>query len=64
MPLGIGSGSYIENAIIDKNCRIGKNVRILNTNHLENMAENEYCQIVDGIVVVQKGNCIPDGWVM
>lgn len=64
MPLGIGTGSYIENAIIDKNCRIGKNVRILNTNHLENMAENEYCQIVDGIVVVQKGNCIPDGWVM
>lgn len=64
IPLGIGRGSYIENAIIDKNCRIGENVRILNQVDVENTAENEYCQVVDGIVVVQKGNCIPDGWKM
>lgn len=64
IPLGIGKGSYIENAIIDKNCRIGENVRILNQADVENTAENEYCQVVDGIVVVQKGNCIPDGWKM
>lgn len=64
VPLGIGAGSYIENAIIDKNCRIGKNVRIFNKQDVENAAENEYCQVVDGIVVVQKGNVIPDGWKM
>lgn len=64
IPLGIGPGSYIENAIIDKNCRIGNSVRIMNAPHLETMEETEYCQIVDGIVVVQKGNVIPHGWVM
>lgn len=62
IPLGIGRGSYIENAIIDKNCRIGENVRIFNKSDVENAAENEYCQVVDGIVVVQKGNSIPNGW--
>lgn len=64
VPLGIGDGSYIENAIIDKNCRIGKNVRIINLKQIQNAAENEYCQIVDGIVVVQKGNIIPNDWKM
>ncbi|MDO4575298.1 MAG: glucose-1-phosphate adenylyltransferase [Planctomycetia bacterium] len=64
IPLGIGQGSYIENAIIDKNCRIGNSVRIMNAPHLESQAENDFCQIVDGIVVVQKANVIPDGWVM
>ena len=28
--IGIGAGSRIENAIIDKNARIGRNVRIIN----------------------------------
>ncbi|MDO4582964.1 MAG: glucose-1-phosphate adenylyltransferase [Planctomycetia bacterium] len=64
IPLGIGQGSYIENAIIDKNCRIGDSVRIMNAPHWETMDETEFCQIVDGIVVVQKGNVIPSGWVM
>ena len=64
IPLGIGQGSRIENAIIDKNCRIGENVEILNREGVENSEENEFCQIVDGIVVVQKGNSIPNGWKM
>ena len=31
VPLGVGAGSHVEGAIIDKNCRIGSNVRVVNT---------------------------------
>ena len=34
-PLGIGEGTHIEGAIIDKNCRIGRNVRIVNAQGVE-----------------------------
>ena len=65
IPLGIGRGSYIENAIIDKNCRIGKGVRIMNVESRDKVDEEAVCcQIVDGIVIAQKGSEIPDGWVM
>ena len=30
VPLGVGEGSHIEGAIVDKNCRIGRNVRLIN----------------------------------
>ncbi|MDO4550693.1 MAG: glucose-1-phosphate adenylyltransferase [Planctomycetia bacterium] len=62
IPLGIGEGSHIENAIIDKNCCIGKNVKILNVEHTNNCEEHENYQIVDGIVVIQKGKVLPSGW--
>jgi len=34
-PLGIGEGSVIERAIVDKNARIGRNVRIINARGLQ-----------------------------
>jgi glucose-1-phosphate adenylyltransferase len=60
---GIGSRSYIRNAIIDKNCRIGHDVRINGGPHLENTDHALYA-IKDGIVVVKKGAVIPDGFVI
>jgi glucose-1-phosphate adenylyltransferase len=63
-PLGIGPGSRVEGAIIDKNCRIGSNVRVVNTNGLANTDENEFGMIRDGIVVIPKGVTLPDGWSM
>ncbi|HMP17617.1 MAG TPA: glucose-1-phosphate adenylyltransferase, partial [Gemmatales bacterium] len=33
--LGIGDGSHVERAIVDKNARIGKNVRIRNEKQLQ-----------------------------
>jgi glucose-1-phosphate adenylyltransferase len=30
VPLGIGAGSVIKNCIVDKNARIGRNVKIVN----------------------------------
>ena len=61
-PLGIGSGSNIQGAILDKNCRIGRNVHIMNEQRLENAGENEACIIRDGIPVVVKDGVLPDGW--
>ena len=59
-PIGIGSNSLIERAIIDKDCRIGKNVRIVNEQNLTSFETPDYV-IRDGIVVVPDGAIIPDG---
>ncbi len=58
--MGIGENCHIENAIIDKNCRIGDNVVIRGGNSLENAETDTYC-IRDGIVVVKKGATIEPG---
>jgi len=59
-PLGIGAKSHIEGAIIDKNCRIGQNVRIVNEQGVENSEEAPWGIIRDGIVVIPKGTILPD----
>ena len=58
--IGIGDGTVIENAIVDKNARIGRNVVIKNTNNLKNADESDYF-IRDGIVVIPKNATIKDG---
>ena len=58
--IGIGDGTVIENAIVDKNARIGKNVTIKNINDLKNADEGNYF-IRDGIVVIPKNAVIKDG---
>ena len=61
--LGIGERCYIKNAIIDKNCRIGNDVRINGSIHMEN-ADHSLYTIRDGIVVIKKGAILPDGFVV
>ncbi len=61
--LGIGERCYIRNAIIDKNCRIGNDVRINGGNHLPD-SDNPLYTVKDGIVVVKKGAILPDGYVI
>ncbi len=60
---GIGEGSVIERAIIDKDCRIGKHVRILNRERVQH-ADHEHFVIRDGIVCIPKGGVVPDGTVI
>jgi len=62
LPLGIGDGSIIEGTILDKNCRIGQNVRITNIGKVENQGEEEPLQVRDGIPIVIKDAQIPDGF--
>ena len=63
-PLGIGEGSHIEGAIVDKNCRIGRNVHIANPQGVENTEETPHGMIRDGVVVMPKDTILPDGWRM
>ncbi len=64
LEIGIGAGTVIENAIIDKNAMIGRNVQILNRNRVNEAPETAYCHIKDGIVVVPKNTTIPDGTII
>ncbi len=59
--MGIGERCFIKNTIIDKNCRIGDDVRINGGKHLEDK-ETETYLIKDGIVVIKKGAVIPAGY--
>jgi glucose-1-phosphate adenylyltransferase len=61
--VGIGHRCYIRNAIVDKNCRIGDDVRINGGPHLEN-ADHSLYTIKDGIVVVKKGAVLSNGFVI
>ena len=59
--LGIGQRCHIANAIIDKNCRIGDDVRIVGGKHLED-SDNKLFTIKEGIIVVKKGAIFPNGF--
>lgn len=63
VPVGIGTNCVIKNAIVDKNAKIGHNVKIINKDHLQNF-EGENYLIQDGIVVIEKGAVISDNTVI
>ena len=62
-PIGIGKGCVIKKAIIDKNVRIGQEVKIINQKKLSSF-ESDIYSIVDGIVIVPKNAIIPSGTVI
>lgn len=59
--IGIGEGSTIENAIIDKNAHVGRGVSIRNREG-HNTHDDGHVVIREGIVVVPRGGIIPDGY--
>lgn len=61
--LGIGENCHIENAILDKNCRIGKNVTIKGNQNLKD-GDFPTHTISEGIVIVKKYALIEDGTVI
>ncbi len=61
--VGIGDRCQIHRAIIDKNCRIGNDVRIIGGTHLQNK-DHELYTIKDGVIVVKKGAIVPNGFVI
>ncbi len=65
IPIGIGEGSVIRKAIIDKNARIGRNVQIVNKEGVEESEREDLgFYIRSGIVVILKNAVIPDGMVI
>ena len=61
--IGIGENCTIDNAIIDKNTRIGNNVTISPAGKAENLDHQNYF-IRDGIIIIPKDAVIPDGTVI
>ncbi len=60
--IGIDQNTIIRRAIIDKNVRIGKNVKLLNREGAENYdAPDRSFYIREGIIIIPKGATIPDG---
>jgi glucose-1-phosphate adenylyltransferase len=63
VPLGVGQDSILDKVIVDKNARIGRGVRLVNTEHVEH-ADGENYYIRNGIIVIPKGTVIKDGTVV
>jgi len=61
--IGIGDRCFINNAIVDKNCRIGNDVKINGGLHLPD-GDYEHYAVKDGIVVVKKGAVLQSGTVI
>ena len=59
----IGEGTLIETAILDKEVRIGRNVKIINARGVSDDEGDNYV-IRDGIVAIPRGTIIPDGTVI
>ena len=65
IPLGVGEGSTVKRAILDKNTRIGNNVAIVNKDRIEEADRpDEGFYIRNGIVVVFKNATITDGTII
>jgi len=65
VPLGIGAGSHVRGAILDKNVRIGANVQLINKDRVEEADRSELgFTIRSGIVVIEKNATLLDGTVI
>ncbi|HEX3869191.1 MAG TPA: glucose-1-phosphate adenylyltransferase [Pirellulales bacterium] len=63
-PLGIGDGTIVDGAIVDKNCRIGRNVRVVNESKVEDTPDDGAAMVRDGILCVPKEATLVDNWRM
>ncbi|MBC7909903.1 MAG: glucose-1-phosphate adenylyltransferase, partial [Pyrinomonadaceae bacterium] len=63
--IGVGENSIIRRAIVDKNARIGSNVRLVNESGVENAdAEDGSYVIRDRIIIIPKNAVVKDGTVV
>lgn len=61
--MGIGKRCYIHNCIVDKNCRIGDDVRINGGSHIADIETDTY-MVKDGVVVIKKDATIAKGTII
>ncbi|HEU4903301.1 MAG TPA: glucose-1-phosphate adenylyltransferase [Flavisolibacter sp.] len=61
--LGVGNRCFIQNVIVDKNVRIGDDVRIIGGTHLADEDTPLYT-IKEGIIVIKKGAILPNGFTL
>jgi glucose-1-phosphate adenylyltransferase len=64
-PIGVGEGTHIKGAIVDKNARIGKACKIINVDNVQEANMEELGWVIrDGVVVVVKDADIKDSTVV
>jgi len=61
--IGIGEGTVIEDAIVDKNVRIGQKV-VIRASGKSGEVDGANFFVRDGVVIIPKGTTIPDGTVI
>ncbi|MBL9122936.1 MAG: glucose-1-phosphate adenylyltransferase [Planctomycetaceae bacterium] len=61
---GVGDNTVIEGSIVDKNARIGRGAQVVNARKLQSSPETPEAMIVDGVLFVQKGAELRDGWTL
>ena len=61
--IGIGDGTRIEGSIVDKNCRVGRNVKLVPSPVTDTDRDFAPLLVRDGVLVLPKGAELPDGWV-
>ena len=65
VPLGIGRGSHLSNAILDKNVRIGCNVQVINKDRVQEADRSaQGFTIRSGIVVIEKNLTLVNGTII
>lgn len=60
--IGIGAGCRIHRAIVDKDCRIGEGVEIVDQQGAADHDLSDVCCVRDGITMVTRSSALPDGW--
>lgn len=61
VPLGVGHDSELRNVIIDRDARVGANVRLINESGVSEY-EDGVITVRDGIIVVKRLSTVPDGY--
>jgi glucose-1-phosphate adenylyltransferase len=61
-PIGIGDGTVIENAIVDKNCHLGANAQVIGDPRQLDRITGPGWEMLDGLLVVAKSSVLRDGW--
>ena len=65
VPLGVGANTMIQRTIVDKNARIGRNVRIVNEDDVVEASREDLGFVIrNGIVVIIKNATIPDATII
>jgi glucose-1-phosphate adenylyltransferase len=62
-PVGIGHNAVLDRVIVDKNARVGDDVRLVNEKGIQD-ADGDGYYIRNGIIIVPKGGVVRDGTVV
>jgi glucose-1-phosphate adenylyltransferase len=61
--VGVGNDVVIERTVLDKDCRVGHGVRLVNHRGVDSEETANYV-IRDGIIAIARGTVIPDGTII